>query len=695
MALAVALFASWCVLAFLVAPWLIRSAYAGESLPIFNRLISGQGRNSVDVYLDLWGAKAVQGTLALGVFLVLVLLFLRFREPIDRLRTHLFQSGPRVGPVAVLMLSAWFGLLFGLLETGGRAFKVGMEGVFEYWSNPDYLWMTPVASAVLFVVLGLVLLLLAPGRRPKVSLRVITIVFVAIGAWSTVRVLQLGIDARILWLLAGGLGVHIGRAAYEEPARFLSVARRTLAPLALIVLAALVWLQPVQRLRSARALEALPAVATSGQPNVLLLVLDTVRPQNLSLYGYSRATTPGLEALARRGLVFDRAFTTAPWTLPSHAAMLTGHYASQQSGGWAAPLDSAHPTLAETLGERGYATGGFVGNLLYASAASGLARGFATYADHPANVETWLYSQWALRWVTNRFRTIVPGGAVGFDRKFANTVNEEFLRWLDGVGERPFFAFLNYFDAHMPYEDRFLQEARTFPVGPPRTSVMTAPGERRPLTESEQRDVDMYDGAILFQDGAFSALLSELEARGQLGNTIVLVTADHGEHFHERDLIDHANSLYTPLVHAPLLLVYPPRVPAGRRIEATVSLRDLPATIMDLVGMPDSEPFPGRSLLSVAEGAEGSPVLSEARPSFLTQQVGPISRGPMKSLAVGNLHYVVNGDGVEELFDFAADPFEEVDLIHEDSLAWLLPDLRARLRAALQPAAPGEPGGRE
>ncbi|MEZ4417489.1 MAG: sulfatase-like hydrolase/transferase [Gemmatimonadota bacterium] len=684
----------WSGFAFVVVPNLIRSAYRGESLPALNALITGQAENGVRVYLGLWRKAALAATAALVAGLVLAALAYRFRAPLDSLRARVLQSGPTLGLPATLMVSAWAGLGFGLLESGGRALTRRGEGIFEYWSNPDYWWMTPTAAAVLFIASGLVLYLVARGRRGGLSLRALVVILVAVGAYGAVRVMRLGIDDRMLWILALGLGVHLGRSAQDHPNRMLRLVRITAPMLALLVLGAFLWQQPVYRFRAQRSLSGGP-VPARGAPSVLLVVLDTVRRENLSLYGYTRPTTPTLEALGRRGAVFDRAFSTAPWTLPSHASMLTGQYPWAQSGGWARPLDDEHLTVAEYVRDRGYATGGFVGNLLYTSAASGLDRGFSTYLDDPVRLDTWLYSAIATRWILNRIRAHIPGGDRGPGRKFAAAVNTEFLGWVDRIGDRPFFAFLNYFDAHGPYEPRFRTEAVGRGGTAPRDSVMVKPSVWRALSEEEQTEVDLYDGAIMSMDRALGELCAELESRGRLENTIVIVTADHGEHFHERDIVIHANSLYSQLVHAPLVIAYPPRVPAGERIEAAVSLRDLPATIADLIEPGAASSFPGRSLLE-APSPGTSIAFSQVVPSFLDEQSGPVSRGPMKSVAVGPYHYILNGDGVEELFDLDHDPAEERDLIAVDSLQPLLPELRARLRAALLPEglAPGVQGGR-
>ena len=120
----------------------------------------------------------------------------------------------------------------------------------------------------------------------------------------------------------------------------------------------------------------------ANSPNVLLIVLDTVRADRLSLYGYERPTTPNLERLSKRGIRFDRARATAPWTLASHASMFTGHWPHELVTEWMTPLQGNLPMLAEYLGAHGYATAGFVANVLYCSQNSGLARGFTHYEDY-------------------------------------------------------------------------------------------------------------------------------------------------------------------------------------------------------------------------------------------------------------------------------------------------------------------------
>ena len=179
----------------------------------------------------------------------------------------------------------------------------------------------------------------------------------------------------------------------------------------------------------------------SGSPNVLLIVLDTVRADHLSLYGYSRPTTPNLEKLAQRGIRFDQARAAAPWTLPSHANMFTGKWPHELDIKWMCPLGEEAPTLAEYLGSLGYATAGFVGNTAYCSYSTGLERGFTHYRDYVLDglnvarslrLVTWLLKlggNGARLYSTISTATLMKFSSTG-ERKEARVVNQEFLDWI-------------------------------------------------------------------------------------------------------------------------------------------------------------------------------------------------------------------------------------------------------------------------
>jgi arylsulfatase A-like enzyme len=449
-----------------------------------------------------------------------------------------------------------------------------------------------------------------------------------------------------------------------------------------------------------RELASLPAAA-AGRPNILLLVLDTVRAWSMGLYGYRRPTTPKLQEWAASGTLFQRALAPAPWTTLTHAVMFTGHYPTELSVSWRTPYDGEYPTLAQVLRDAGYATAGFAGNYLNVGRGTGLAPGFAHYEDYPLQPIPLLRSTTLLgrlfrsdqvKAMVGRRRT-VPG-LVGSD------VNRRFLHWLDGHGERPWFAFLNYFDAHGPYlppepfetmymgkpdpvVDRYWQNMQRA-YGPP-------PAPLRDLAE----ELDAYDGAITYLDQQVDSLLNALGGRGALGNTIVVVTSDHGELFGEHGVIGHGNNLFLPVLHVPLLIIAPGRVPTKAQIPSLASLRDLPATLLQLAGVPNPG-LPGHSMVALwsAGGATVSDTLfASVDYNWLIPKwpSSPVLRGPMRTVVLDSLQYIRNGDGLEELYHLGHDSWEIRNLIGAPEYQSDLLRYRAALDALLRTARGAAP----
>jgi arylsulfatase A-like enzyme len=425
-------------------------------------------------------------------------------------------------------------------------------------------------------------------------------------------------------------------------------------------------------------------------PNVLLIVLDTVRADHIGVYGYTRPTTPTLDKLATRSVVFKQAYATAPWTFASHASMMTGRWPREVLSDRYAPLAAATPTLAEFLFEKGYDTAGIVANTFYCSYYTGLDRGFAHYRDIPVTVINALATTAIGSLVMDRLDVIIlrsdpenPRPRLHVYRKDADAVNHEFLEWFDSSErrDRPFFAFLNYFDAHDPY---------ILPEGAPQrfgAGAQTGRTKRILLnwwiaTEKNFVTSDLiamlhecYDSCLSDLDHRLAELLDDLDRRHALDNTYVVVTSDHGEAFGEHGLFLHGGSLYQDQLHVPLLILGPKGVPAGRSITAPASLRDLPATIVDLIGAGPS-PFPGESLAALWRGASAS---SDRKPRPVVAMVdtpdqfpanesrSPVFNGPM--LAVIDDHkykyIIINKDSRsprEELYALDVDPYEMVNL---------------------------------
>ena len=394
------------------------------------------------------------------------------------------------------------------------------------------------------------------------------------------------------------------------------VLRKTLPAVAAVAACLFVGGMAWQGSSETRAQYALPP-ARSNAPNVVLLVLDTVRADHLSLHGYARDTSPTMKSLADRAVVFDFARAPAPWTLPSHATMFTGRWPHELSVDIDRGLDRTYPTLAEVLSQNGYATAGFTGNVFYNNAWFGLDRGFSHYEDVRENQT--LSIQEMLR-CSSIGRVLIPlavrakiwhtTGQYPVPKR-AEEIRDDAMSWIDGrKANRPFYLFMNYYDAHDPYRD-----PDAFPVKyswEDRAAVHqaykqytghAAPDDARHQikhpadSELTQIMMDAYDDCIRYVDDQIAKLFANLKARGLDQNTWVIITADHGEQFGEHGHHRHGGSLYRSAIDVPLLII----PPSGSNIAATrvgdpVSPRDLPATVADLAGLASSSPFPGNSL---------------------------------------------------------------------------------------------------
>lgn len=574
----------------------------------------------------------------------------------------------RTRPPALLVQALWFGLLTWLLEYGARALDLyALHKVVLAAENPHNAWMTAVDDILIFLAAGLILTTVAARRPHWVPARVAVFAFIGLTFFSLGDVVVVRQWYGAL-LLALGLAAALSRMTARHPESYARLVRYTTPALAAAAFAVTLTVYCWSWLGESRALAALPA-APSQAPNVLLLVMDTVRAQDMSLYGYARETTPRLRRLAARGVCFDRAISTVSWTLPSHASMFTGHYPYEIfrnfdkmiNDDWEVPMGTDYPTLAECLARRGYCTGGFVANWMYCDRVYGLNRGFTHYQDYHVSLEQTAKSSFLSRAAAVAAFGVMERRQV-LARKDARVVDGEFLHWLDRVPGGPFFAFLNYMDAHEPYlppaefTSRFSAPApeATRPDAPPTWDIP------RGIRE-EQRS---YDAGIAYLDREIGRLLDELDRRRLLENTVLIVTSDHGDHFGEHGNISHGDTLYMPVIHVPLIICFPPKTPAGRRVYQTVSLRDLPATVAELLNLGPDAAFPGESLARYWRTTRPLP----AARAFSNLDL-EIHRGPrtwtvhLKSLVDDRYHYLQEeADGSERLYDLAVDPNETRNL---------------------------------
>jgi arylsulfatase A-like enzyme len=570
-------------------------------------------------------------------------------------------------------LAIWFGMVAGTLH--GLALLARQYGGSIVFHNRDLLWMTPAAYVVtnLGVAVLIAPLTLAAGRDRFLR--------VAVGVFAAVNTVSLLLGATeiarsAMLILAVGVAIQLGRLGWRPGRRAWLFATAVALCIGAGSAVAIGWRAKAEQNGLAKI------VPRDGAPNVLLVVLDTVRAKSMSLYGYERPTTPALERWAETSAVFDLAIAPSSWTLPSHAAMLSGEIGSASGGGWQQPVTLGGANLPARFRSLGYATGGFVANLHYTSYESGLAGSFLHYEDHRL-------TRFALRHHSPFGQVKLPDLRLGpraprallqelrdfklesamlpaHDFKPAPLVTDAFLDWHGALDGRPFFAMLNYFDAHGPYR---------------------APAEYVNRFRRRGGGIERYDASIAFLDSELDRLFRTLESRGALNQTIVIVTSDHGEIFGEHGLQTHGNGLYLPQIHVPLLIRYPPRMPGRARVQDAVSLIDLAATVVDLSGQPRTD-VPGLSLVnafsSPGGGSARTPAVAELIQGRNVDAKLPNARTWLQSVVFERLHLIRDGEGRVELYDLSVDPDENHNLADTPQYG----PKRERLQQLLAPFKP-------
>ncbi len=580
---------------------------------------------------------------------------------------------------------------------GGLVRALGLGAAYLFFDRyvhqaPRVVWTAPVSLLLLIAPVAVVAWLL--GARIR-ALRTFP-GFLAAVAWLPATSVALdvpGLHPLSALAIGIGLGVVAGRIARRWPDAILRLVRGLAVGLTGATLIAGVAVEALPRIREARARSTLPA-ARAGAPNVLLIILDTVRAMSLSAYGLDRPTSPNLTQLASRGVRFAEAYSPAPWTLPSHESIMTGRWAFEVARGWDHPMTDQYPTLAEVLTSRGFVTAGFTGNLANTSSTSGLARGFQHYEDYPISFpEIVRASALGARLTSIPWLLRLIHRENGIARKSGTRVSAEFLHWLDHKGPRPFFVFLNFFDAHDPYEapahyDSLLKVPSS--LRRPDLAQLRWTGWDSAQVEHQLR---AYEAAIAATDAEVGRLLAELERRGALANTLVIVTADHGEEFYEHELMRHGNSLYRPSVQVPLILSAPSGLPRGVTVTTPVSLRDLAATIAAFTGNGDAGPFPGQSLLTrFGPNADSlpDPIVVHVTGEASQPASFPVHWGPLFGVLDDGFWYFVDRRGHEELYE-NSDYLQRRNLSTDATEAPTLADLRARLGQLTQGASLARP----
>ena len=581
-----------------------------------------------------------------------------------------------------LKLALAAGLLTGLGETALLLVKRFLRDRFITVGEHAF-WMAPLADGLLFVLFAAAFMVVTRRLAPDRRSRLYAILLVSLSLMA-----MLTLWGRFHWvatlLLSLGIAIRLGGVISR---RLVTLERWSIPAIPLMLIVVALIAVGVMGERKWKERHALGSAPGQSRPNVLLIILDTVRAFNLSLYGHDRPTTPNLERWARRGTVFERALAPSSWTLPSHSGMFTGRWQTELSVLFTRRLDGTYPTLAEELRDAGYATGGFVANLIYTSRESGLARGFARYSDFELTVGAFLRSATLtrkvmdrprIRWFLNHWHPALW--------KPAHRVTSEALDWIDEREGRPWFAFLNYMEAHDP-ENTPAPFDTLF--GPPSRHLFWKDLTIQPVPPPEIRArlLQGYDGAIAFLDWHVGGLLDSLQARGELDNTIVIISSDHGEEFGEHGRLGHGISLYRTAVQVPLIVLAPRCQDNGHRASAPVSLHDLPATVMDLLKI-GGHRFPGHSFADLVcdRSAEPDPhpVVSVLRES--ARPGGPT----LVTVAADSFRYITAGDTLDELYNVDRDPLEQVNLARTPAGAAEIARLRP-LADSIRNLSPGRP----
>jgi arylsulfatase A-like enzyme len=376
-------------------------------------------------------------------------------------------------------------------------------------------------------------------------------------------------------------------------------------------------------------------------PNVILIVMDAVRAGHLSCYGYERRTSPHIDGFASQATLYTKAIASAPWTIPSHASLFTGKDPFQHGAHRMKvneyikknPLPPSHLTLTEMFDREGYVTAAIVANDGFLSPRWGFDRGFQTYEMSSAN---------------------------------GDSVNHRIFHWLESVEGKPFFLFINYMDAHQPYNTTPRDGLLDVPLDPDeklpsRLLKMALQGRDRYPERLVSRVIDQYDTAIANLDEHLSQLFNKLESLDVYDNSIIVLMSDHGEAFWDHQFVQHGNDVYQEEVWIPLIIKEPEQAEPGRN-EEVISESDIARLILQFL----PEGTEQRYMSEFPNSMGNHPVISENYYSLKQMQIDR-SRFERIRTAVYDWpnKYIHSSKGESELYNLDDDPGETRNLIDD------------------------------
>ncbi len=594
----------------------------------------GFWRNAVVMARPLVACGAAAG---LGAGLLLVLLL--------KVGGLLVGTDSLAAPRPALVVIGLGGASLALILISGWLFVAGVSPAFILPAAGGVaaaLLLTAVALAGLAAAgshRGLALLLAGPALLglKYVALRFVYLRFIQTGEETGIMetsVLALGT------ILVAGLASFVvsSRPGARTPEAILAAA---------VAIPVSLWL--------AAALPPRRQDAPDGRLNVLLIGIDTLRIDR-TLTGEDappRPVTPRIASYARDGVVFTRAISQAPWTMPAFASIMTGLYPFEHGAdSLLGSLPRIRVTLAEVLCEAGYATGAVVSHN-YVTRKVGLAQGFEVVDE--SNVK-------------------------GHRGESSTGVTESALAFIDSRRDRPFFLFAHYFDPHYEYEDRDTIDAAAGYHGwlEGMRDIMALRLMRHMFSPEDVEHLrDLYDEEVAHTDARIGRLLDGLKQRGLYDRTAIVIVADHGEELMERGWLGHTITLHDEVVRVPLIVILPGAGSPGRFHDGTVETRSIFATVLDTLGI--EREAGGRSLPAASAGETPAPPGAFSAVWMPDAHVQSGSRVRMASYQTDGWKLILDVDrGHELLHDLRSDPLESVDRAASE------PEVLATMRSALR-----------
>jgi arylsulfatase A-like enzyme len=627
----------------------------------------------------------------------------------------------------LLVIGVWYGIAAGITE--GALLLLFERLNWAEWArmmhvSVDILWVSPVVDLLLFTTIAAVVWCLSRLFRAMPARLVLGFVLTGLAVYDWLELTD-RLYHRACLLLSLGAAVAFLRWLRRHEAAICDFWRRSAPVLVGVLVVLFVGIKGGSRLAERRHSAQLPE-AGGEAPNIVVIVIDTLRADHLSSYGYARPTSPVIDRIASQGVLFENAIAASSWSLPSHASLITGRYPSEHGLenvlpmpwlGWGRHSLGGYETLAEALDGRGYRTGAFSANRVYFTRGVGMGRGFMHFEDYfdsgaDCFVRTVFGRVFARFYLNRTEKSKVTrllrylgmdslldkdsegsgdyGGAYGV-RKRAGMVNQEVLDWVDRDRGHPFFAFLNYLDVHYAY-------------GGPR-------GYPKPAWD-HGTVIDEYDAGLKYVDDSIGQLESDLERRGGGRETLLIVTSDHGESLGDHGLSYHGASLYRELIRVPLVISYPGHIPGQVRVERPVTNSAIASTILAVLPAARSEqtgrgpsdernPFPGPPLSELWQGSAlpGSwpnPISQLAETNIIVREdrvmegkIPLATNGSMQSVVTPRWHLIVHQTLGRQLYDWTRDPGELQNLAQEKAgsevAVGLLPELQPKSTSAAVP----------